>query len=380
MSLIDRFKPPEGWQEGAFKNKDGANIHFGYAKPKGESKGIIVITTGFAGYGREYFENLNNYVDHGYTVYAMDWQGHGNSDPFDSAVTPYEKRFDAHVRDLHHLVTEIIKPDGTQPLTLSTHSLGGHIGLRYAHDHPDVFDAMILGAPMIHVNTYGFPKTMWRLFIQTMVKLGYGEDPLPSRALLGQAFGAARNALGIPQGNGDLRKAFAKAVSQTPIGHKIADAILSKTEELFDLDIKRIQPSFLWMLHALNSIDMVNREDYLKSIKIPLLFGICSEDDLVDNAAIHRAARLTGNQMNTVVLDGAGHGLWHERDEIIYEWWIHIVNFLDRVGADFKARHDVKSENRNAFEQAAENDRKPARPQEPAGAGQRPPVLTPVLA
>lgn len=376
MSLIDRFKPPEGWQEGAFKNKDGANIHFGCAKPKGESRGIVVITTGFAGYGREYFENLNNYLDHGYTVYAMDWQGHGDSDPFDAAVTPHEKRFDAHVRDLHQLVTEIIKPDGTQPLVLSTHSLGGHIGLRYAHDHPDIFDAMVMGAPMVNINTYGFPKSIWRLYIKSMVALGYGESPLPSRDLLGQAFGAAKDVLGIPNGTGDLRKAFAKAVAQTHLGHKIANAVLDQAEKIFDFDEKRIQPSFLWMYHALISIDMVNREEYLKDIKIPLLFGVCGNDDLVDNAAIHRAARLTGNQKNTVVLDGASHSLWHERDEIIYEWWIHIVNFMEQVRADFDARKDIKSENRNAFENAAD-DKKPGMPPEN---GRRPQILTPVLA
>ncbi|MBC7518457.1 MAG: alpha/beta fold hydrolase [Microbacteriaceae bacterium] len=124
-------------------------IHF-YVWRAGKPRGVVQIAHGLGEYARRYEELAQILVGAGYTVYADDHRGHGQTG------------LDQHGGDLRLLgrlgpggmratvdsvrqFTEIIRSENPDlPLVLLGHSWGSIIAQKIVNDHSDDYDALVL--------------------------------------------------------------------------------------------------------------------------------------------------------------------------------------------------------------------------------------------
>lgn len=339
-----KFFRPRGWQSGCFKTSDGRELRYGRVVPdKGAKiKGTVMITTGYGGFTEGYYETIHDYLKRGYAVYAMDWYGHGKSQRADpnKPLLPEKDCPQIHVRDLHEFMTRKVIPQsarayGRKPLILSTHSMGGMIGLHYLRKHKNVFDAAVMAAPMVDIGTFGIPKSLAKAYIRAMNKAGFGDTPL----------------LPVHDWEGRLRKVSKQLKNPGKIRMHIKRRYL-----LRDPGLRLKNPTFGWLSRAFCSIADLNTAAFLQAIDTPVLIGIGKKDKLVDNKAVIRAAALM-DTARAVELPRGGHFLWTEEDESHAAWWKAVDKFVEKGMPEWRKspRHRQKAASKIAkyFEKCA---------------------------
>jgi len=136
-----------------FHGQDGTSRAYYCWKPKGPSKGDIVLCHGYAEHAGRYAEPASRLNDGGYTVWALDHYGHGKSEGKRADV----KDFRLFAEDVHIFINTIVLPAASKdtnknernPLFLYGHSMGGAIALLYTIDHQSVLKGLILSGPMV---------------------------------------------------------------------------------------------------------------------------------------------------------------------------------------------------------------------------------------
>lgn len=308
MALPRRFEEPAGFAWGHFKDKGGHTIRYGVAKPAGPPKGTIVLTGGFRETTEKYFEVINDLTDRGFTVWSMDWHGQGGSDRFikDHPQRMYSEGYEEHIETLHQFATQVVQK-GAEPLVLMAHSMGGHLALRYLKEHEGVFDSAVLTSPMCDIFTPGFPRSVVGMLIKGAEMGNFLGDYVPMA------------------GDWDAKKAAFEGnkVTSDRVRHDVVEEIYKKNPSL-----KMGEATYGWVKHTLASIEVLRKEDYLKSIKTPILMGIAGADQVVRKEASERAAGLMPN-CTRVDVPAAMHEIWMERDELRQPWLERVTSFLD---------------------------------------------------
>lgn len=309
MKYLDNFFQPDGWVESSFTARDGKHIRYGHVAAVGASKGTVVMTTGYADFIESFYETVHAYRDRGYDVWIMDWAGQGGSAKRRDAggsATPVA----SHVAHLHDFVHTVVKADNQKPLLMSTHSLGGQIGLQYLSIYPDDFTAAVMAAPLVDFRLRGITRAVLRGIFHAASVLGLSDATIK---------GGRR---GIQQQAINERK---KIRREDPIRMD-----LHKTFFLMNKELSAEDPSIGLIDSLFEATAKLNEETVLKNIKIPVLFGVAGEDHVVDNDSIRRAAQLMP-QASLVDVPGATHGLWQERDRYRNAWWAHVDSFISKV-------------------------------------------------
>ena len=329
--------PPAGWQGSLyFYNNLDRKIRYGYAPAQNgdnsERKGTIVLTHGYAEHVDLYFETIKKYQSMGYDVWGMDWQGHGLSDRDDpeQPLKPGSGSMERHVEDLDFFVNNVVKTrhDPQTPLIMSTHSMGGHVGLLYLQKHPGIFDGAVMSAPMYDIYRLGLGK-----WARPLVKLAFNiasnwlglrDAHIPSTESMNNFFGRISTRLSHlfnhrTSVRGEIREAIRELTPQAKLG----------------------RPTFGWVSDAFDTIDLSIKKDFLKSIETPILIGSADNEDLVDNRAHKQAVRLIPNAEH-IEIANAGHGLWFEDDGPFNTWWNRIASFTEKL----EAHQPHKAENR----------------------------------
>lgn len=320
MKHLARFFEPEGFKTATFQNADGKKIRYGHAVPKGDVKGTVVITTGYADFIEAYHETIHAYLDRGYAVWIMDWAGQGGSDK-KSKSNHGVLSAENHVRDLKEFRDKIVTPIRGKPVFLSTHSMGGQIALHYLHDHPRDFDAAILAAPLVDYNLPGTEQSLMRAAFKTVVEAGSGHKTIP---------GGRRGMIGpVTDERNEIKK-------QDPVRLE-----LHRTFMLLNPELKTEDPSFSFIHSLYEMTERSQKESFLKKIKTPVLIMKAEIDKYVNNAAMSKAASLMPAAKH-VVIPKAIHGLWLERDPIRQDVWHHVDAFL-------KEQHVLFDRKRNLF-------------------------------
>ncbi len=313
--------PPEGWQGDLyFHNRLGQKIRYGHAPARGTRRGTVVLTHGYAEHIDLYHETIKRYQAMGYEVWAMDWQGHGKSERDDPAhpLRPGTRGLMRLAGDLDFFVHNIVKAhhDPATPLMLSTHSMGGHISLLYLKKHPGIFDAAVMSAPMYDI-----------------FRLGLGRWARPAiRFIFNAAAAMGLRDVGVPTVD-ELKAIFPRIGAAIASIFKSPSTLRGELREMMkDLtpDAKLGRPTFGWIAAAYNTIVPSTTEEFLKSIKTPVLIASAEKEDLVDNGAHKRAAEIMPNARH-VTIEGARHGLWFEDDGPFEAWWSHIAHFTAQV-------------------------------------------------
>jgi lysophospholipase len=166
----------EAGRAGTFAGAEGVPIAYRVFAVPG-AKGAIVLLPGRTEPIRKHAETIADLVAQGYAVYAMDPRGQGESGRMlDDPEIGYVAYFRDYVEDLQTFVDEVVLADGPHAgLFLLAHSMGGGIGLMHVYKHPGVFDAVALSAPMIGIDTGGFPESVATALAVTSCGAGDGE-------------------------------------------------------------------------------------------------------------------------------------------------------------------------------------------------------------
>lgn len=302
------YDMPAGFAFGGFKNADGAFVRTGHLQAEGQSRGTIVIATGFRECIEKYYDVIAEKSAEGFDVHIFDWPGQGGSERFiKGSDAAHHRGYGEQIKTLHQFTTEIIPSDSKKPLILMAHSMGAHTGLRFLKEHEGVFDSAILTAPMCDIHTAPLSKNLAR----QMVKFANASNRLERY---------------VP-GGGDW-----EYCKQDFKGNPLTSDLGRYMEYQ---DIMRDNPNlrigdatYGWVFHTFQSIDVLGDENYLRAITTPVLMQVTDKDKVVIRAAQDRAAALMPNceQFET---KGALHEIWRERDELRDAWVDRVSRFLD---------------------------------------------------
>lgn len=307
--LEDRFHAPSGWQWGRFTNAAGRSLRYGWAAPEG-ARAVAVVVGGFREFAEKYFEMMRDLMARDFAVWFLDWRGQGGSERYyPQPHRPGAAGYDQDVADLHQLITGIIRAEARLPRVLFCHSMGGHIGLRYLHDHPGTFACAVMTAPMFEINYHGMPRGLARLIAESGSLFGRGGRYIPT---------------GKDWAWDDSFTVEQSLLTQDPVRYLVADRWMRHQGELALGDA-----TVSWLANAMRSIALINRRSYLRAIRTPVLIASPQADEVVDARAHARAAQhLPAATLYPV--PGAKHELWMEKDEYRQPWLAEMDRFLAR--------------------------------------------------
>lgn len=296
--LEERLLPPPGGRFGWFAGEAGARLRFAHWSPPAP-RGNVVVHTGRSEFIEKYGETIRDLLARDLAVWIMDTRGQGLSErPLENRQKPWIRDYATYVADLHLFITEVVG-FVTGPRLLLAHSMGGHIGLRLLHDHPGLFDAAALSAPMFRTRI-----------------------PRPSRALirLVERLGPARWGEAYVRPGGDWSALVpylveTSIVSSDPVRYRLQYDYFVANPEL-----RLGAPTFAWAAATVRANDALLRRGFAETIETPVLIASAGRDLLVrPEAQRDVAARLP--QATLLELPGARHEILMERDEFRQQFW-----------------------------------------------------------
>jgi len=302
------LREPDGFKWGSFANAKGADIRYGSLKADGESKGTIVMLPGFRESVEKYFETAQEMKERGFDVWIMDWRGQGGSQRYlqDNPQKMHHEGYDEQIETLHQFTQTVVDKAPSGPMIMSAHSMGAHIGLRYLKEHEGVFDSAMLTDPMFDINTGTLPKPLARQMAKFAKAGNYLDKYIPG----GSDWSEEKNVFKDNNKTSDEAR-FKRSI----------DIVRANP------DLKTGDPTYGWVYHTFQSIDILNQEDYLKEIKTPILLQISEHGNVVDKPAQERAAGLLPN-CKRVDIAGAQHEIWQESDALRKGWLDKVDTFL----------------------------------------------------
>jgi len=147
------YKAPDGINSIYIPMKDGKKIRTMYWRnvdTKKLTKGTVLLQQGHNEFIEKYFETIQDLIDKGFNVISFDWRGQGLSDRMiDNKHKQFIEDFSIHNDDLKFILDELVINNFPRPLIGIGHSMGGCILLSYLKENDEVFEKVILSAPML---------------------------------------------------------------------------------------------------------------------------------------------------------------------------------------------------------------------------------------
>lgn len=137
--------------EGRMKTGDGLELLVQSWKPKGETKGTLILVHGLKDYADRYLELALAAARKGYSVHALDLRGHGDS----QGDRVWVERFDQYLADLGQFVTRVQAEEPGKPLFLLGHSMGGAIVTLYTLTEKPKLAGLITSAGALETDAPG---------------------------------------------------------------------------------------------------------------------------------------------------------------------------------------------------------------------------------
>ncbi len=124
-------------------------------------KGVVLLLHGRAEFIEKYKGIALALLRRGYKVVSPDWRGQGlSSRELENRHKGHVWDFDDYISDLEQVVSQVVAPDAKKVVILS-HSMGGHVALRFMNKHPGTIHKAFLSCPMIDIAfPLGFRKLM----------------------------------------------------------------------------------------------------------------------------------------------------------------------------------------------------------------------------
>jgi lysophospholipase len=141
-------------------------------------KGLIVVVNGFTESWMKYGELFYDLYKEGYSVISYDHRGQGLS-PHLVPRHPqigYVDHFSEYADDLNAFMEKVAEPlhPESKNLFLIANSMGGAVAAEYLERHPSTFEAAVLSAPMLAINTKPYPPCIAHGMVAGLGLLGLG--------------------------------------------------------------------------------------------------------------------------------------------------------------------------------------------------------------
>ena len=315
-------------RQGYLATTDGVRLRYAHwPTPKNGRQGAVLYLNGRTEFIEKTMAVYAILCRSGLDVWTFDWRGQGLSsrelaDPEKGHITDYQLFLD----DLHQFVTEVTDlSNGRGKTILLAHSMGGHVGLRYLHDHPGLFDAAAFSAPMIDLSVNRIPL---RALSAAIVGLGFGD-----RYALGTGpFRPIYENPYDPGDNGDLED-YRRLIDSF-------EALCSDAKKRMEIErsvrdnpaLALGGPTAAWLAATFDSINLTWSPGYAEAIETPVLMIGGGRDRVVVTARQEAMAKRLPNG-EFLVIDKAAHELLVECDDVRFE-------FLERVAAFADVRID----------------------------------------
>ncbi len=299
--------PPKGT---AFKFLDvGAHTSIRYARwARREARATILLLPGFSEFIEKYFEVVDDLLARNLSVYVIDWRSQGlSSRPLKNRSKVHLESFEQYLADLHRFVEVVMRPQTVGPILILAHSMGGHLALRYMHDHAQLIQGAVLSSPMIDIWFLPGMKLVARVSARLALLSGREEGYI----LGGQDYGPRRQRFNGNRLTSDPERFAAahEAIAANP-------------------DLAVGGPTYGWLAAALRSIRILNGPGFPEAIKTPVCLVGAGADRVVSTPANQR---LTARMPNAEpgVIDGAQHEILMERDQYREQFFNRFDGFLD---------------------------------------------------
>jgi lysophospholipase len=284
---------------------DRRSIRYGtWHIPNEKRKGSILLLSGRSEFLEKYSETIGELNQKGFDVYSFDWRGQGlSSRMLANRHKGFIDNYDVYLNDLHLFFDTIVTPECVHPIIIIAHSMGGHIALRFLHDHPGTVDMAVLTAPMIDI----FRSNLSRWFIKQVSRIAV-------KAGLSHAYAIGAGDYTDDKFNGN-------DLTSDPV--RFTDAI-NAIEKNPDLALGGV--TYGWLSATLASIDILNQPDYAAKITTPILMVSAGEDKIVSvNAQKKICASLPNCRF--VEIPGARHEIFKETDAVRSIVWREFKRF-----------------------------------------------------
>lgn len=287
----------------------GAHTSLRYAHWKRpEARATILLLPGFSEFIEKYFEVVDDLLARNLAVVAVDWRSQGlSSRPLENRNKVHLESFEQYLADLHRFVDVVVRPHAVGPVLILAHSMGGHLALRYIHDHAQLIQGAVLSAPMVDI---WYPPGM-KLVARGAARLALltgREDAYVSGA---QDYGPKRQRFDGNKLTSDPKRFAAahEAIAANP-------------------DLAVGGPTYGWLAAALRSIRILNGNGFPEAIRAPICLAGAGADRVVSTPANQRLAARMPNA-EPWVIDGAQHEILMERGEYREQFFNKFDEFLD---------------------------------------------------
>lgn len=294
-------------QEGFFEAKDGLRIHYEMMLHP-ESRGAIVVSHGYTESAEKFRELAYRCYVRGFSVFAIDHRGHGQSGRLVSPeFLTHVDNFADYVEDFERFVDQVVEPhNGGRPKVLFGHSMGGAIAALALIRRPKAYDRAVLNAPMIAINTGRIPVWACRALSGALCALGRGRKRMPT-------FAKAYNP------NED----FATSCSAN---RERFDYYQQKRRSMQHL--QNTSPTASWVKTSLDVADVLLDSANAGEISCPVLLLQAERDDTVDNGAQQRFIDLV-SQGRLVQIPGSKHEIFMSGDASLEAYYKELFDFLE---------------------------------------------------
>lgn len=304
-TLLDRFNEEiipayQQGDRGEFEGARGTRISW-VAYPDPDETAALVILNGRTESHAEYAELIHDLRDRGFSLYLMDHRGQGFSERLlDDPERGYVDDFNRYATDVHTFIRDVV---GTWPgrrVVGLGHSMGGAVLARYAIDHPDALDAIVLSSPMMQIDfgetaestVYALAYGLWNSWYAN------GQGPYdPNR----------------PFEDNDHTHSLPRWQMQRRVNeHLYPEARLGGT-------------TWGWLVQAMDATEILR--DDASGLATPALLLSAGEDEVVRRDA-QRDFCEAAARCELVELSGARHELLMETDDIRDQVLTHALTFL----------------------------------------------------
>lgn len=290
------------------KTPQGLSLRFGQWTYGGDDpKGTVLLLQGRSEFLEKYEETAGGLLERRLDVFSFDWRGQGLSDRMlPESVKGYVRNYDDYLDDLDYFLKTVVQPTARGPLFLMSHSMGGHLGLRYLHQYEHSFKKAVFSAPMVDILTGPIPKILARRVIRRAVAKEKSHEVI---------VGAARNTPFPEKFEGNRFTTDRQRFLRTK------EAVTKEPR------LSAGEVTFGWLAATYDSIDILKKPEVPRSIDTPLLFVCAGKDRIVSNKAIFQFERHVPNSRLTVVED-ARHEILQGSDHQRGQFWRAFDDFL----------------------------------------------------
>lgn len=258
---------PAGGRAEWFHGTGGVRLRAALFPAKGTPIGSVVLSSGRTEAIEKYFETVEDLRSRGLTVLVQEWRGQGLSHrELKDRLAGHANGYQAFLSDYHTLLAHF-GPRLPKPWYAIGHSMGGCLTLlALAHGEAKQFEACLLSAPMLGIQTGGVPPLLARLTSSFKVLTGQG--------------GSYARPAGPPE-----------SFETNRLTHDRARWTRNVEQVRQHPDLALGNPTWGWINFALRATAYLAQPANLKSVTIPVVICSAEEDKLVDNAAQKAVAR-----------------------------------------------------------------------------------------